>query len=67
MAKIAALILAGALIPGPIPAYEVQGNTITVTAEEMQHCAAEGGCRLVTKDWLDAQVRRSAERLCRGV
>lgn len=62
-----ALILAGALIPGPIPAYEVQGNTIIVTQEEMQHCAAEGGCRLVTRAWLEDRVKQAAAALCRSI
>ena len=62
-----ALILAGALIPGPMVAYQVEGNTITVTQEEMQHCAAEGGCRLVTRAWLEDRVKQAAAALCRGV
>ena len=37
-----ALILAGALIPGPIPAYEVQGNSIIFTDAEIRVCIQEG-------------------------
>ena len=67
MAKVVVLLLAGALIPGPMVAYQVEGNTITVTAEEMQHCVNEGGCRLVTEAWLEDRVKQAAAALCRGV
>jgi hypothetical protein len=61
----AALILAGALIPGPIPAYEVEGNSIVFTEAEIRACVDEGGCRLITRAWLQERLKE-AMQACKG-
>lgn len=52
-----ALLLAGALISGPIPAWEQTGNNIMLSQTEADGCAREGGCVVMSK------VRREADLL----
>lgn len=61
-----ALFLAGALIPGPMLAYEIEGNSIILTDAEVRQCVEQGGCRLITKAWLAGLVQAVKDQGCRG-
>jgi hypothetical protein len=41
-------LLTGCLIVGPAPALQIEGNRITLSAEEKAACDAEGGCAVLT-------------------
>lgn len=59
--KNTALFLAGALMVGPLPAYEVKGNTMIFSEAEMRACAAEGGCHPVSYTWFKARLDEARE------
>lgn len=64
-----ALILAGALIPGPLLGYEVKGNTMIFTDAEMQQCAIEGGCQPVSYKWFQQRMeeaKNAGRQDCKG-
>ena len=52
-----ALFLSGALIAGPLPAQELQGNTIVLTAEQAAHCRAVG-CHIIPQDMLQQGLEK---------
>ena len=56
-----ALFLAGGLIAGPVPAQELQGNTIVLTAEQAAHCRAVG-CHILPADQLQAGLEQVMRR-----
>lgn len=57
-----ALLLAGALIPGPIPAIEQIGDTIKLTAAEMVRCAVAGPCLVIPQGDLEADLAKWMKR-----
>ena len=55
-------LLAGLLISAPLVGATVAGRTITLDDEEIATCVAGGGCRLITR-----QKMQALETLdCRG-
>lgn len=40
---------------------EPQESHIVLTPDDAQRCAAEGGCGVVTRAWLEQQLRRAYE------
>ena len=59
-------LLSGCLVCAPLCALTVESNTVTFTDDEMQRCAAEGGCIHATmkqiSDTMDAVHARGFER-----
>lgn len=51
-----ATVLAWLCILAPAQAITVSGNTLTLTDEEMQACAAGGGCVLAPVDAIKASI-----------
>lgn len=65
--KTAALLLAGALASAPIAAYD-----LSMTADERKSCDEQGGCVVVTRQWLlgrlqtaQAAGEQAAAQACR--
>jgi hypothetical protein len=48
--RIAALLIFACVSCSPVPiqAFEIKGNTITLTDAELAGCVAEGGCSLIS-------------------
>lgn len=59
-----AIVLMAAMTPR-VRAWEVKGNTIILTRQEMQWCVSEGGCRLITEKKM-AQEKEKAVQACRN-
>lgn len=53
--KHAVTLLAGCLIVGPVPAFQ-----IGLTPQERSDCDSEGGCMLVSKAWIEQQKAQAA-------
>ena len=56
----AAIVLAAAMLVrcDPVPAVEMDGNTIRLDTGEMRKCGAEGGCVVMTVDVLRGLLNR---------
>ena len=62
------VLLAGLLMVGPAPAYQVEGNVFTLTDQEMAQCRAEGGCVLYSREGLREEMADAYQQgLMRGL
>lgn len=59
---VAALLLSAA---SPATSVQMAGNVITLDADELHRCRAEGGCAVSTQEAFDAAVQRSVVRQMR--
>ena len=62
------VLLAGLLMVGPAPAYQVEGPVFTLTDQEMAQCRAEGGCVLYSREGLREEMADAYQQgLMRGL
>lgn len=67
--KAARLALLVCFAAAAATAAQVQDGKLTFSAEEQALCARQGGCELVTRQYLQELVRRAAEagaKACRN-
>ena len=64
--KHAAILVALSIATAPITAMTVDGNTITLTPEEVQGCRAGDGCVFATKAAVEEALKEAAARARMG-
>lgn len=55
------LIAALSLVAAPANALQVEGNKLILTPAEMQACATEGGCDVLTLKRMQLELRKAFE------
>lgn len=60
--KPAAYLVALCLAFTPALAVQVEGNRLVLSPDEVEQCAAEGGCGLITRMALEAALKKAAEQ-----
>lgn len=59
--KTLALIAAVSMATAPVNAVQVEGNRLVLSPEEMQACAEQGGCALLTRAQFEREVVKAFE------
>lgn len=60
--KPALYLIAISLCIAPALAVQVEGNRLILSPDEVEQCAAEGGCGLITRMALEAALKKAAEQ-----
>lgn len=60
--KPSAYLVALCLAFTPALAVQVEGNRLVLSPDEVEQCAAEGGCGLITRMALEAALKKAAEQ-----
>ena len=50
-----------ALATAPVNAVQVEGNKLILSPEEIQACAEQGGCALVTRAQMEGALQKAFE------
>lgn len=60
--RIFPMLIAGwSLATAPVNAVQVEGNRLVLSPEEMQACATEGGCDVLTLKRMQLELRKAFE------
>lgn len=55
------VVAALSLTAAPVNAVQIEGNKLVLSPDEMQACAAQGGCYLLTRAQLEGALNKAVE------